>query len=128
MEAGRDDVFVLDCPSCDSSLAILQEHAYDFLSEQWKADGKTGPPRSNRPRDDVLCRASIIRPRHAGFVPRLRRESRRDGRAELAPEPGVGPSSRRPRPPLTPACLLQTMCLWRAASASRRRLRPTRAV
>lgn len=44
MEAGREDVFVLDCPGCDSSLAILQEHAYDALSEQWKADAKAGPP------------------------------------------------------------------------------------
>jgi hypothetical protein len=44
MEAGRDDVFVLDCPNCDSSLAILQEHTYDVLSEQWKADGEAGPP------------------------------------------------------------------------------------
>jgi hypothetical protein len=44
MQAGDDDVLVLACPNCDSSLGILEERAYDVLSEQWKADGGTGPP------------------------------------------------------------------------------------
>jgi hypothetical protein len=61
MEAGRDDVFVLDCPGCDSSLAILQEHTYDFLSEQWKADGKTGPPAlPTRETTFYAVRASLV--------------------------------------------------------------------
>ena len=44
MEAGDYDVFVLECPNCDSPLGILQEHSYDRLREQWQAAGKSGPP------------------------------------------------------------------------------------
>lgn len=62
METGREDVFVLDCPRCDSSLAILQEHAYDFLGEQWKAHGKTGPLALNS--QETTCYAV-----RASFVP-----------------------------------------------------------
>jgi hypothetical protein len=44
MEAGDEDVLVLECPNCDSSLAMLQEHTYDSLRDQWTRAGRTGPP------------------------------------------------------------------------------------
>jgi hypothetical protein len=48
---------------------------------------------STQSAEDFLCSPSIFGSRHARLVSRLRRESRRDGRAALGPEASVGPSS-----------------------------------